>query len=250
MKNGGVLRAFIVAAMVLLLQFTSSSLRAQVASGTIVGTTRDSSGAIVPGANITCKSVETGVTRNVIAGELGAYTIPALPVGTYDLEASVPGFKTEVRKGITVTVGDTVAVNFTLSVGAPDESVIVSAEAPQVNTTDASLGGLVGDRTIRELPLNGRDWLQLATLQAGVAGGIGQQSPSSANNSRAARGNGQALAIAGSRPTNNVFIVDDLIVNDYANGSPGSGLGVNLGVDGIREFRVLTNEYSAQYGRL
>jgi hypothetical protein len=140
-------------------------------------------------------------------------------------------------------------VDFALSVGAAAEEVVVNADATQMNTTDASLGGLVGDNAIRELPLNGRDWLQLATLQAGVTGGLGQQSPSQANNSRAARGNGEALAIAGSRPTNNVFLVDNLVVNDYANGSPGSGLGVNLGVDGIEEFRVLTNEYSAQYGR-
>jgi hypothetical protein len=249
MRNRGILQLFIVAGVVVLLHFTASNLIGQVASGTIVGTIRDSSGAIVPGANISCKSVETGVTRTTVAGEVGTYTFPALPVGTYDLEASVGGFKTAVRKGISVTVGASVPVDFTLAVGAAAEEVVVSAEAPQINTTDASLGGLVGDSAIRELPLNGRDWLQLATLQAGVSGGLGQQSPSTANNSRAARGNGEALAIAGSRPTNNVFMVDNLIVNDYANGSPGSGLGVNLGVDGIQEFRVLTSEYSAQYGR-
>jgi Carboxypeptidase regulatory-like domain/TonB dependent receptor-like, beta-barrel len=249
MNHRGIFRQIVFCSLGLVLAFSVRDVRAQVASGTIVGTARDSSGAVVPNAKITCTNVATGVARNVVAGNLGAYTIPGLPVGTYDLQASAPGFKNEVRKGVTVTVGASVAVNFTLSVGAVEESVIVSAEPPQVNTTDASLGGLVGDTTIRELPLNGRDWLQLATLQAGVVGGLGQQSPSSANNSRAARGNGEALAVAGARPTSNVFVVDNLIVNDYANGSPGSGLGVNLGVDAIQEFRVLTNEYSAQYGR-
>jgi hypothetical protein len=233
----------------MLFHVAAVDLNAQVASGTIVGTVRDSSGAIVPGASITCKSVETGVTRMVVAGELGTYTIPALPVGTYDLEVSIAGFKTEVRKSIGVNVGASVDVNFTLTVGAAAEEVVVSAEAPQVNTTDASLGGLVADTAIRELPLNGRDWLQLATLQAGVVGGLGLDPAAVGNSSRAARGNGVTLSIGGSRPTNNVFMVDNLIVNDYANGSPGSGLGVNLGVDGIQEFRVLTNEYTAQYGR-
>jgi len=249
MTNRRLLRIFAIASFVLLIQLTAVDLRAQVASGTIVGTVRDSSGAIVPGVTVSCKNVETGVTRMVVAGELGNYTIPALPVGTHDLEASISGFRTEVRKGVTVTVGASVDVNFTLSVGATAEEVVVSAEAPQVNTTDASLGGLVSDTAIRELPLNGRDWLQLATLQAGVVGGLGLDPAVVGNSSRAARGNGVTLSIGGSRPTNNVFMVDNLMVNDYANGSPGSGLGVNLGVDGIQEFRVLTNEYTAQYGR-
>src|SRR5438270_372870 len=118
------LQAFIITVL-LLIHLTATGLNAQVSSGTIVGTTRDSSGAIVPGANISCKSVETGAVRMVVAGEFGNYTIPALPVGTYDLDASVAGFKTEVRKGIGVTVGSTVTVDFTLSVGATAEEVIV-----------------------------------------------------------------------------------------------------------------------------
>jgi hypothetical protein len=249
MTNTTLARIFALITFVLLIQFAPSNLNAQVASGTIVGTVRDSSGAIVPGVTVTCKNVDTGVARMVVAGELGNYTIPALPVGTYDLEATISGFRTEVRKGVAVTVGASVDVSFTLTVGAAAEEVVVSSEAPQVNTTDASLGGLVADTAIRELPLNGRDWLQLATLQAGVVGGLGLDAAVVGNSSRAARGNGVTLAIGGSRPTNNVFLVDNLMVNDYANGSPGSGLGVNLGVDGIQEFRVLTNEYTAQYGR-
>src|SRR5262249_7108925 len=146
----------IVACVVVFLHLTASNLIGQVASGTITGTIRDSSGAVVPGASISCKSVETGVTRSALAGESGGDTFHALPVGNYDLEASLAGFKTAVRKGISVTVGASVPVDFTLAVGAAAEEVVVSAEAPQVNTTDASLGGLVGDSAIRELPLNGR----------------------------------------------------------------------------------------------
>jgi hypothetical protein len=150
---------------------------------------------------------------------------------------------------VTVTVGGAVVVNFELALGELRQEVTVTSELPQVNTTDASLGGLVGEQEVRELPLNGRDWLQLTTLEAGVKGGIGQQSAASFSNSRAARGNGLALSISGNRPTGNVFLVDGLVVNDFANASPGSGLNVNLGVEAVREFRVLTNEYTAEYGR-
>lgn len=235
------------AAVMLLLAVSACDLKAQVASGSILGVASDTSGAVVANASISCTSEETGVVRKAVTDGTGAYLFPALPVGNYDLEASSPGFRTEVRKGVAVTVGASVAVNFTLAVGATEQKVEVTAEAPQVNTTDASVGGLVSETAIRSLPLNGRDWLQLATLQPGVTGGIGQSSVTGGG--RAATGNGVFLSIAGGRPTDNVFTVDNLIVNDYANASPGSGLGINLGVDGIREFRVLTEEYTAQYGR-
>jgi hypothetical protein len=234
-------------AILLLLVAGTCDLKAQVASGSILGVASDTSSAVVANANITCTSVETGVARKATTDSTGAYLFAALPVGNYDLEASSQGFKTEVRKGVTVTVGASIAVNFTLAVGATEQTVEVTAEAPQVNTTDASVGGLVSETAIRSLPLNGRDWLQLATLQPGVTGGIGQSSV--IGGGRAATGNGEFLSIAGGRPTDNVFTVDNLIVNDYSNASPGSGLGVNLGVDGIREFRVITEEYTAQYGR-
>jgi len=243
-RVGGALA--IVGAMLSLL-VSACDLRAQVASGSILGVASDTSGAVIANASISCTSVETGAARKAVTDSTGAYLFPALPVGNYDLEASSQGFKTEVRRGVTVTVGASVAVNFTLAVGATEQKVEVTAEAPQVNTTDASVGGLVSETAIRSLPLNGRDWLQLATLQPGVTGGIGQ-SPVTGGG-RAATGNGLFLSIAGGRPTDNVFTVDNLIVNDYANASPGSGLGVNLGVEGIREFRVLTEEYTAQYGR-
>jgi Carboxypeptidase regulatory-like domain/TonB dependent receptor len=239
--------ALAMAGVMLFLVVGASDLKAQVASGSILGVASDTSGAVVANASISCTSVETGVVRKAVTDGTGAYSFPALPVGNYDLEASSQGFKTEIRRGIAVTVGASVAVSFTLTVGATEQSVEVTAEAPQVNTTDASVGGLVSETAIRSLPLNGRDWLQLATLQPGVTGGIGQ-SPVTGGG-RAATGNGLFLSIAGGRPTDNVFTVDNLIVNDYANASPGSGLGVNLGVEGIREFRVLTEEYTAQYGR-
>ena len=139
---------------------------------------------------ISAKNVETGATRTAVADSSGAYQIVSVPAGTYDVEASVQGFKTSVRRGITVTVGASVPVNFELAVGELQQRVEVEAAAPQLETTNASMGGLVGETAVRELPLNGRDWMQLVTLQPGVVGGIGQQSSAGFSNSRAARGNG------------------------------------------------------------
>jgi hypothetical protein len=223
--------------------------RGQIVNGAILGTVRDATGGAMTAVAVTARSLESGSVRTASTDSAGAYQILSLPAGDYEVAASAPGFQTSIRNRVTVTVGASVAVNFELGLGEVRQEVTVSAEVPQVNLRDASLGGLVGEREVRELPLNGRDWLQLTTLDAGVKGGIGQQSAASYSNSRAARGNGLALSISGNRPTGNVFLVDGLVVNDFANASPGSGLNVNLGVEAVREFRVLTNEYTAEYGR-
>jgi len=238
---------FGVASVLLLSQLPV--MHGQVVNGTIFGTVRDSTGGVIAQVTVSAKSVETGAVRTAITDSTGAYQILSVPAGNYDVEAAVSGFRTSVRKGITVTVGATVAANFELAVGEVQQKVEVQDTPPQVDMNNAAMGGVVGENAVRELPLNGRDWLQLVTLTAGVTGGIGQQSSAGFSNSRAARGNGQSLSISGGRPTGNVFMVDGLVVNDYANASPGSGLNVNLGVEAIREFRVLTNEYNAEYGR-
>src|SRR5438105_2960467 len=224
-------------------------IQGQTATGRILGTVRDSTGAVLPGATVSATSLETRAVRTVVTDVAGTYQILSVPAGDYDVQATAVGFQTSIRSRIAVTVGAAVSVNFAMELGTIQQDVSVTAEATQVNTTDASLGGLVGEREVRELPLNGRDWLQLTTLEAGVKGGIGQQSAAAFSNSRAARGNGLALSISGNRPTGNVFLVDGLVVNDFANASPGSGLNVNLGVEAVREFRVLTSEYTAEYGR-
>jgi len=231
------------------LVLVAGAIHAQVVNGTILGTVRDTSGGVITMARVSATNEETGVMRTAVSDAAGAYQIVSIPPGNYNVEATNSGFKTSFRHGITVTVGASVPVNFELVVGEVQQRVEVEAAAPQLETTNAAMGGLVGEAAVRELPLNGRDWLQLVTLQPGVVGGIGQLSSAGFSNSRAARGNGESLSISGGRPTGNVFLVDGLVVNDFANASPGSGLNVNLGVDAIREFRVLTNEYSAEYGR-
>ena len=222
---------------------------AQGTSGTILGIVSDSSGAHVAGAKISVTNIGTGAMQTVTADANGEYEFVGLPTGAYKLVAASNGFKAEIRMGVDLTVGATISVNLTLQPGAVTETVVVTDEAPQVETSSPTVSGLVGEHAIRELPLNGRDWLQLATLQAGVMGGLGQQATEgSPTNSRAARGNGENLYITGNRPTENLYLVDGLIVNDYSNASPGSGLNINLGVDAVREFAVLTSGFSAQYG--
>ena len=222
-----------------------ASLHAQTVSGTILGQIQDQQGAAIGKAEVSARNLETGAVRKTTSEDNGEYRISSVPAGSYEVSASVAGFKTEVRSGIGVTVGSDVAVNFSMTVGAVSEKVEVTAEAPQVDTSSSTLGGFVNSATIRELPLNGRDWLQLALLQPGVSLGSQMQ----ADNSRAQRGNGLAISLSGGRPTDNAFRIDGVIVNDYANGGPGSSLRVNMGVDAIREFSVLTNNYSAEYGR-
>src|ERR1700681_4212616 len=223
-----------------------TSLQAQTVSGTILGQIQDQQGAAIGKAEITARNLETGAIRKTTAENNGEYRITSVPAGSYEVNASIAGFKTEVRSGISVTVGGDVAVNFSMTVGAITEKVEVTAEAPQVDASSSTLGGFVNSVTIRELPLNGRDWLQLALLQPGAMVNAGQQQ---SDGKRAQISNGLAITISGGRHTDNSFRIDGISVNDYANGGPGSSLRVNMGVDAIREFSVLTNNYSAEYGR-
>ena len=217
---------------------------AQTVTGTILGTVRDPQGAVIPNASVSAKNLETGAERTAMADSEGGFNIVSIPAGAYEVSASAPGFQTEVRSGLTLTVGASLRVDFALSVGAVAEKVEVTAEAPQVDTTTSTMSGLVADNVIRELPLNGRDWLQLAVLQSGVSSVLGPLPTGPAT-----KGLGSKLSISGGRTNQNVYRVDGLVVNDQTNNSPGSALGVNMGVDAIREFSVLTNTYSAEYGR-
>ena len=191
------------------------------------------------------ESLDTGAVRTATSDDSGNYRIVSVPAGSYEVSATAPGFKTEVRSGIVVTVGGEQGVNFALTVGAVSEKVEVTAEAAQVDTSSSTLAGFVNSATIRELPLNGRDWLQLALLSPGATFNTGQNQLDARHGQR---GNGTAMSISGGRATENAFRIDGIIVNDYANAGPGSTLRVNLGVDAIREFSVLTNNYSTEYG--
>src|SRR5579885_2305043 len=153
---------------VIFLLFSTVSLFAQGTTGTISGTVKDQTGAVLPGASIQVKNQETGLARTVTTDSAGRYRVPSLELGTYSGEVSMTGFRTTVKSGIVLTVGSEMVVDLTTEVGQVSESVTVAAEVPTVQTTSAELSGLVGDKEIRDMPLNGRSYEALAFLQPGV----------------------------------------------------------------------------------
>jgi Carboxypeptidase regulatory-like domain/TonB dependent receptor-like, beta-barrel len=226
----------------------SGRLQAQVAGATLSGTLTDASGALIPNGQISIKNLATGVTRSVTADAAGFYSAPNLLPGTYEVTVTAPGFASQVQSGIVLTVGAQQELNFTLRVGQVTEKVEVTGEAPAVQLASSSVSAVVASNTVVELPLNGRDWGQLAALQSGVSV-LQTQLPTGATAPLGNRGFGRQLAISGTRPQQNNYRVDGISVVDYSGGSPGSVLGLTLGVDAIGEFSVLTSNYSAEYGR-
>ena len=225
-----------------------TNIQAQVTGGTISGTVSDSNGRVIVGAEIEITNPATGISRAVTTNTDGFYTAPNMQAGTYDLKYTAKGFRTEVRNGISLTVGASQVLDLTMQIGAAVETVEVQSEAPAVQTSTSDISAVVNATTVRELPLNGRSWTDLAELQAGV-NAIQTQPSFTAGTDRGNRGFGQQLTISGARPQQNNYRLDGVSLNDYANGAPGSVLGGNLGVDAIQEFSVITSNYSAEYGK-
>jgi Carboxypeptidase regulatory-like domain/TonB-dependent Receptor Plug Domain len=228
--------------------FLCAPLYAQVAGASLSGTVSDPSGAPVVGVRVSLENLATGVSRETKTDTSGVYTAPNLLPGSYEVTLSATGFKTQVRKGITLTVGEQLALNFSLQVGSISETINVAAETPLVETSSSDISAVVNSTTVRELPLNGRSWTDLATLQPGVSH-IDSAFNAAAGADRGERGFGTQLSISGGKPVQNNYRLDGVSVVDYANGAPGSVLGASLGVEAIQEFSVITTNYSADYGR-
>jgi hypothetical protein len=226
----------------------AANVHSQVAGGTISGTVTDSSGRVINNVQITITNVATGVTREVTTNDEGFYSAPNLLPGTYEAKFSAKGFNTDVRKGIELTVGASVGLDQTMRVGSVAETVSVQTEVPAIQLSTSDISAVVNATTVRELPLNGRSWTDLAQLQPGV-NAIHTQPDFSAGTDRGNRGFGQQLTISGARPQQNNYRLDGVSLNDYANGAPGSVLGGSLGVDAIEEFSVITSNYEADYGK-
>jgi hypothetical protein len=223
-------------------------LHAQAGGATLSGNVTDPSSATIPNANVSIKNIETGISRDVTTNEAGFYNAPNLSPGIYEVSASAPGFSKLVQTNITLTVGAQQVLNLSLQVGEVTQTVEVPGEAPNVELTSSAVTAEVNSLTVRELPLNGRDWSSLAVLQPGTIG-IRTQIGTTGTVNRGNRGFGNQLSISGHRPTENNYRVNGVSVNDYSNGSPGSVQGAQLGVDAIQEFSVLTANYTAEYGR-
>jgi len=240
-----------VLAMLALLAWVTvppSSIQAQVAGASLSGTVSDASGAALAGAKVAIENLATGVSRATTTDANGFYTAPNLLPGTYEITILATGFATQVRKGITLTVGGQSTINFTMRVGAVNEKIEVTSEAPVLQTSSSDISAVVNSTTVRELPLNGRSWTDLATLQPGV-NRVDSAFNAAAGTDRGERGFGTQLSISGGKPVQNNYRLDGVSVVDYANGAPGSVLGASLGVDAIQEFSVITTNYSADYGR-
>jgi hypothetical protein len=223
----------------------SSPVRAQVAGATLSGTISDAQGGAVVNAKVTVKNGATGITTETATNSSGAYNIVNLLPGEYQVSISAAGFKTSTSK-VTLVVGTNQQLSLSLAVGEITQSVEVTGAAPTVETTNATLSGNIQSEQILELPLNGRDWASLATLEPGVASVRPHESVDQPGGNL--RGLGAQLTIDGNRPTQNVYRLNGVIVNDYSNAGPGNVLGASVGVDAIQEFSVLTANYSAEYG--
>jgi hypothetical protein len=241
----------LVCAACLFLLLVKVPLYSQVTGATVNGTVSDPTGAVLSGAKITIRNTATGVVIDTVTDAAGLYVIPNLVPGPYQITTTASGFKAEVRSGILLTVGAVEQVNIILKPGQVSEAVEVHDESAQIQLSTSDLSSDVNANTVRELPLNGRDWTQLATLQPGVIS-MGSLQPGIGGGSGSARGNrgfGTQLTITGGRPGQNNYRVDGISVNDYDNSSPGNVLGAALGTDAIQEFSVLMGNYSTEYGR-
>jgi hypothetical protein len=222
-----------------------SAARAQ-ATGTIAGSVTDPSGAGVPGVTIEATNQATNQTRTTLSGEAGLYTIPLLPPGRYRIKASLTGFNGLTREGVTVSVAETALVDLSLKVGQMSESLTVIGETPLIETGNATLGIVIDEKKVVDLPLNGRNFAQLGTLIPGVVaapaalGGLaGDATPGGFGNVTG------SFNANGMRNQSNNFLLDGATNNDTFN----TGFVLRLPPDAIQEFKILTHSYNAEYGR-
>ena len=217
-------------------------------SSSITGLVTDPSGASVTAANITVIDANTGLRRNTVTDNTGRYRALSLPVGDYEVRVEKQGFAEEIRAGIHLAVGQDATINLSLHVGEVSQQVIVNADASTVNVTTTDISGLVGERQIKNLPLNGRSYDELLTLNPGIVnftsektGGIGVSNSTVGNN----------FAVSGNRPQQNLFLLNGVEFTGAAenNMQPGGTSQQLLGVDAVREFNVLRDSYDAEYGK-
>ena len=232
---------FFLFSLVLIVFLQVQSPLAQT-TGRIIGVVEDETAAVLPGVTISATNIDTNLVRTVISDDEGRYRLVELPVGAYEIQAQLAGFRSEVRSSITLTIAGELAVNFTLQVGGLEERVLVTGEAALVETSSALMAGLVDAKKIRDLPLNGRDFAQLALLSEGVVQNMHNRGTQPGNE-------GVKLSLAGTRQHQTAFLLDGTDIRNHMGGVPAGAAGTVSGVETIREFKVITSVYSAEYGR-
>ncbi|HET8646439.1 MAG TPA: carboxypeptidase regulatory-like domain-containing protein, partial [Vicinamibacteria bacterium] len=215
---------------------------AQNVGGSIRGTVRDDQHALLPGTEVVVRNVATGAAFAQTTDMSGRYLVPLLPPGEYEVQFSLFGFQTVARRGLHMDVGRDAVIDARLRLGDLAERLILQTEMPRINLTSGAVSGLVGDEEIRDLPLNGRSFQQLALLQPGVQAAL-------AAGNDVIGGRTPKIAINGARPEQNSFLLDGTDINNVYNKTPGSAAGVLLGVEAVLEFQVLTSAYSSEFGR-
>jgi Carboxypeptidase regulatory-like domain len=225
-----------------------TSAFAQIVGASLGGTVRDESGAMLPQASVSVRNIETGAERKLATDEEGRYAAPSIGIGRYEVTVSKSGFHTQVKTGIELSVGQKATVDVTLSVGELKQALVVEEKAAAVEVSTQETAGLVGERQVKDLPLNGRSYDQLMTLNAGVVnytaertGGVGTSNSSV----------GSMFSVSGRRPQENLFLLNGIEYTGASliNNTPGGASGQLLGVDAVREFNVVSGAYSAQYGK-
>ena len=236
------------ALLVVCLSFLSSVCAFGQVSASLSGHVSDPTGAAIPNATVTAINMETGVSRTVASNPSGRYQLFELPIGRYEIRASKEGFAEEMRRGIFLVVGQDGTADLTLQVGQVKQQITVTENVPVVNASTQEISGLVGEQQVRDLPLNGRSYDLLLTLNPGIVnftsqktGGIGVSNSTTGNN----------FSVSGNRPQQNLFLLNGVEFTGAAenNMQPGGPSQQLLGVEAVREFNVLRDSYSAEYGK-
>ena len=217
-------------------------------SATLSGVVTDQAGAMVSGASVTARDVDTEFSRSTVTDQGGRYQLFALPVGEYEVRVKKDGFAEAVRAGIGLVVGQDAKADLSLRLGAVSEELKITGDAALVSVTTQDISGLVGDRQVKDLPLNGRSYDLLLALNPGIVnftwekiGGIGVSNSTTGNN----------FSVSGNRPQQNLFLLNGVEYTGAAenNMQPGGTSQELLGVDAVREFNVLRDSYGAEYGK-
>lgn len=235
--------------LLLLFGLVSTQLfRGQIVGGTISGTVEDSTEAAIPGATVTVHNLETGSIRSVVSGSDGRFSAPSVPVGAYSVSVSHGGFQTQERDNLTLVIGQNLDLTFRLNVGSVQQQVVVGAQSTSINTTTEQTSGLIDERQVKQLPLNGRSFDELLTLNPSAVNYSGEHSGSIGTSNSSV---GNMFAVSGRRPQDNLFLLNGIEYTGASliNVTPGGTSGQLLGVDAVREFNVVTDTYGASYGK-
>jgi hypothetical protein len=221
---------------------------AQVVGASLSGSVRDESGAGLPGAMVLIQNRETGAERKLLSDEDGRYSAPSISVGNYQVSVAKTGFTSQLKTGIDLVVGQSSTVDFVLPVGDLKQTITVEEAAAPINLSTQQTSGLVGERQVRELPLNGRSYDELMTLNAAVVNYTSQRSGGNGTSNSSV---GNMFAVSGRRPQENLFLLNGIEYTGASliNNTPGGTSGQLLGVDAVREFNVVTDVYGAEYGK-